>query len=137
LEVGAMTATGWLWMVLFWAMQVVAQLLFKWGSLPEGRWWLGFFGGHAFGATSILIIMFLYKTVNANVVYGISFGGMFLLASLALAIVYRTNITTVQYVGVVVITAGILMLALGGTEPSAAEIGDRQEPAATHPTGAE
>lgn len=99
--------------LVFWALQVVAQLLFKWGSDTPGRWAWGFFGGHLFGVSSIAFLMLLYKTMNPNVALGICFGGAFLMAQLALAVVYRSGLATMQYAGILAITAGMIMLAVG------------------------
>ena len=103
--------------LLFWAMQVVAQLLFKWGSDTPGRWAWGFFGGHAFGVSSIVFLMLLYKTMNPNVALGLCLGGSFLMAQLALAFVYRTGVGPVQYLGIAAITAGMILLAVGKPTP--------------------
>ena len=99
--------------VAFWAMQIVAQLLFKWGSDTPGRAVWGFFGGHAFGVTSIIFLMLLYRTMNPNVALGVCFGGAFLLSQAALAVVYRTGLGAAQYVGILIITVGMVLLAVG------------------------
>ena len=101
--------------LVFWSMQVVAQLLFKWGSSTPGRWAMGFFGGHAFGVTSIVFLMLLYRTMNPNVALGLCIGGSFLAAQLALAVVFRTGIGALQYCGIVAMAVGMLLLALGRT----------------------
>jgi len=99
--------------LLFWAMQVVAQMLFKWGSDTPGRWAWGFFIGHAFGVSSIVILMLLYKTMHPNVALGLCLGGAFLMAQVALALVYRSDLSLAQYLGIVAITAGMILLAIG------------------------
>jgi len=108
-----MSAQNVLWIALFWGMQCVANLLFKWGSTSDSRWLWGFFGGHLFGVSSLWILMVLYKTMNPNVALGICFGGMFLLSQVAIALVFRSGISPVQYAGIAVITAGMILLAVG------------------------
>jgi len=98
---------------VFIGMQVVAQLLFKWGSLPDGRWWWGFFGGNLFGFTSIWLLMMVYKAMNPNIAMGICVGGSFLLTQLALALVFRSDISATQWAGIATIFGGMLMLAMG------------------------
>ena len=102
-----------LWIALFYGMQCVAQLLFKWGSTADSRWLWGFFGGHLFGVSSMWIVMVLYKTMNANVAFGICFGGMFLVSQVAIALVFRSGISSIQYAGIAAIAAGIVLLAVG------------------------
>ncbi|MDO9543041.1 MAG: hypothetical protein Q7J98_12065 [Kiritimatiellia bacterium] len=104
--------------LLFWAMQVIAQLLFKWGSDTPGRWAWGFFGGHLFGVSSIAFLMLLYKTMDPNVALGLCLGGSFLAAQVALAIVCRSGLALTQYAGILAITVGMIMLAIGkSTQP--------------------
>jgi multidrug transporter EmrE-like cation transporter len=110
----SMTALNLVWLLIFWGMQVVAQLIFKWGTAAPGRFIYGFIGGNVFGASSIVFLMLLYRAMNPNVVLGISTGGGFLLAQVALAIVFHSRVAPVQQVGVVAIAAGMLMLAMGG-----------------------
>lgn len=101
------------WMAVFWGMQVVAQLLFKWGSVSDSRWLWGFFGGHLFGVSSIWILMVLYRTMNPNVALGICLGGSFLLSQVAIALVFRSGISALQYAGIAAITGGMILLAVG------------------------
>ncbi len=98
---------------VFWGMQVIALLLFKWGSTADHRWLWGFFGGHSFGVSSIWFLMLLYKTMNPNVAMGICMGGAFLFAQLAMALVFRSALSAVQYFGVLAIAVGILLLSWG------------------------
>jgi multidrug transporter EmrE-like cation transporter len=98
---------------IFCAMQVIAQLLFKWGSLSDGRWLWGFLGGNLFGFTSIWLLMLVYKHMNPNTALGICGGASFLLAQLALAVVFRSQVSWVQWAGVVAIVAGMVLLASG------------------------
>ena len=109
-----MSTTSVVWISLFWGMQVVAQLLFKWGSVSDSRWLWGFFGGHCLRVSSVWFLMILYKSMNPNVALGICFGGMFLLSQVAIALVFRSGISPMQYAGVATITAGMVLLAIGG-----------------------
>lgn len=99
--------------LVFWVMQVIANLLFKWGSDTPGRWAVGFFCGHLFGVSSIAFLMLLYKTMNPNIALGICLGGAFLAAQVTLAVVYRSSLTPIQYTGILAITIGMIMLAFG------------------------
>lgn len=105
--------TSILWLAVFWAMQSVAMLLFKWGSDTPGRWLAGFLGGNAFGASSIWILMILYRTMNPNVAMGLALGGGFLAGNIAVAIVYRSVLAPIQYFGFLAIAAGMAMVSFG------------------------
>jgi len=104
------------WLLLFWAMQSVAMLLFKWGSDTPGRFWAGFLGGNAFGASSISILMILYKTMNPNVAMGLALGGGFLAGNIAVAIVYKSVLSPIQYAGFLAIAVGMAMVSFGMKE---------------------
>jgi len=103
-----------LWLVLFWAMQVIASLLFKYGSTSPARWLPSFIGGNLFGVSSIWFVMMLYRTMNANVAWGLGLGGGFLFAQIALALVFRSRLSFLQYGGLVAITGGMVLLTMGG-----------------------
>jgi multidrug transporter EmrE-like cation transporter len=104
-----------IYMLVFWLMQVIAQLLFKWGSTTESRWIGGFLLGNLFGFSSIWLLMLIYKEMNPNVALGLAMGGAFLLAQVALIIVLKSDVTLVQWFGIVSIVVGIVALGIGGT----------------------
>ena len=66
----------------FFTLQILANLLFKYGSVNPGRYWLGFILGNAFGMSSIWFMMQIYQRMNANVGMAIAGGGSFLLVQL-------------------------------------------------------
>lgn len=107
--------TFWLsvYLVIFWVMQVVAQVLFKWGSTSESRWLWGFFGGNLFGFSSIWLLMLVYKNINPNIALGFAFGGAFLASQIALVLVFKSKMGLMQCVGVVAIVIGMIVLLIG------------------------
>jgi multidrug transporter EmrE-like cation transporter len=98
---------------LFCSMQVVAQLFFKWGSTSEARWLWGFLMGNLFGFCSIWLLMLVYKDMNPNIALGICGGGSFFLSQLALAWAFKSEVSLLQWTGVVAIFAGMILLAGG------------------------
>ena len=98
---------------VFWAMQTVAQIFFKWGSGSDSRWVWGFLIGNLFGFSSIWLMMMAYKSMNPNIALGICGGGAFLLSQLAVALVFRSQVSFTQWIGVIAIVAGMLLLAMG------------------------
>jgi len=103
------------YLAVFWAMQVIAQLFFKWGSAPQSRWLWGFFAGNLFGFSSIWLLMLMYKAINPNIALGIGTAGAFLLSQLMLALVFKSKLTTAQWVGIIAITVGMIVLVSGKT----------------------
>ena len=97
---------------IFLAMQVAANLVFKWGGSAPELYWKGFIGGNVIGATSILFMILMYRSMPAALVIAIGTGGTFLLNQLAMYLVYREKISPAACVGLVLIFCGILMTAL-------------------------
>lgn len=98
---------------VFCVLQVVAQVLFKWGSAVAGRWVWAFVGGNLLGLVSVWFLMLVYKAMNPNIALGLSCGISFLFSQIALAVVFKTGVSPVQWGGVVVIVIGIVLLATG------------------------
>jgi len=99
--------------LVFWSMQVIAQVLFKWGSASPSRWLWGFAGGNLFGLSSIWLLMVMYRHMNPNLALGIGVGGAFLFSQITLAIVFRSRVAPLQWVGIAAIVAGMFALAVG------------------------
>ena len=106
-----------LWLCIFWAMQIVAALMFKYGSTTPERWWTGFIVGNLFGMTSIWFMMQLYKSMNPNVAMGLAVGGAFLLGQIALAVVFPSKLNMQQFIyqgaGLASVTLGMVLFSLG------------------------
>ena len=101
------------YLMVFWLMQIIAQVFFKWGSTSESRWLWGFLGGNLFGFSSIWLLMLLYKAMNPNIALGIATGGAFLLSQVALTLVFRSRMVPMQMVGIVAIVVGMIALTAG------------------------
>jgi len=111
------------YMLVFWLMQVVAQLFFKWGTTSEARWIWGFLGGNLFGFSSIWLLMLVYKAIHPNVALGIAIGGSFLLSQVALTFAFKSQVTPLQWAGIAAIALGIVVLGAGARNqaPSSAQ----------------
>lgn len=108
-----MPAASIVWLIVFWIMQIVAHVLFKFGSASTSRWVPCFVGGNVVGVSSILILMKLYATMNPNVALGLALGGGFLCAQAAIAIIFRSSVSIPQYAGILAIAIGMTLLAAG------------------------
>jgi multidrug transporter EmrE-like cation transporter len=101
-----------LYLILFWLMQMVAQLFFKWGSIVESRWTTGFIVGNLFGFSSIWLLMLVYKSVPANVALALGTAGAFLFGQIGLAIAFKSPLTPWQIAGMLAIIVGIVMVSM-------------------------
>jgi len=110
------------YLLVFWLMQVTAQIFFKWGSLSAPRWIAGFLIGNLFGFSSIWLLMLVYKAMNPNVALGIATGGAFLLSQVVIGVAFKSKVAPLQWAGIVAIGIGMIALAAGTTreiKPSA------------------
>jgi len=117
-----------LWLLIFWTMQASASVFFKYGSTSDARWLPCFIGGNIIGASSIWFLMLLYKTMNPNVAMGLGAGGGFLVAQIALAVVFHSQLSFLQYGGLLAITAGMFFLSMGGNVAQERGVSDVREP---------
>lgn len=106
-----MTIASILTVVGFWAMQVFSQLFFKWGSMADSHWLWGFVGGNLSGLCSVFLLMFAYKSMNASIAFGICTGGAFIAVQLALVLLFRSELSLLQWIGVGMTAVGMIMFA--------------------------
>lgn len=124
---------------LFWLIQAAVTIGFKLSSAHEERFWLYFCAAHAIGVPSLWFLVQLYKQMSEPLAFGLAMGGAFLAAQLALFVVFQPATSKTQWVGVLAICGGMVMLAVGSPkQPSAAEQGQvadsaPQTPAAHDP----
>ena len=100
------------YLVILWLMQASAQVLFKYGALVPGKYTLFFILGNLPGASSILLLMQLYKTMNPNLALALGIGGGFLAGQIALAVTFRSSLSLAQYASMIAIAAGMFGFAL-------------------------
>ncbi|HEY3379549.1 MAG TPA: hypothetical protein VGL77_18895 [Armatimonadota bacterium] len=103
-------------LLVFWAMQVTANLCFKFGSTTPSRWALGFILGNVVGMSSIWFMMKLYARMNPNLAMALAGGGAFLCIQLALSLLFHSRLTQLQWIGMVTVTVGMMLASSGGVE---------------------
>ncbi len=97
---------------MFLLFQVIANLLFKWGSTDPAYYWWGFALGNAVGVTSIIFMLGMYRAMPAAAVIAVGVGGTFLLNQIVMNLVFREKLTPAAVAGLVLILVGILMTTL-------------------------
>jgi len=107
-------------LAFFWAMQIFANVAFKWGSNGTAgrswRWRIGFISGNIVGASSILLLMKIYALLpaNSNLAAVLAGSGGFIGGQLLLAVLFKSKLTTVQWIGVVLVAMGTAVTTLCG-----------------------
>ena len=97
---------------MFFVLQVSAGLLFKFGSLHKEYWTACCIAGNVFGITSTWFLMMVYRHLNPNVSEAICRGGYFVLIQLSFFLIYNSRLNMIQWGGIVIIIAGILLVSL-------------------------
>jgi len=101
------------YLVIFWIMQIIAQIFFKWGSGGKERWLTGFIVGNLFGFSSMWLLMILYKIISPNLALALGAGGAFLLTQLVFYLWLKTSLTLLQWLGIIAITTGMILVTVG------------------------
>ena len=98
----------------FLACQVLANVLFRYGSGTPGRWWTGFILGNVIGVSSILFFMGIQRLMpdRLALVVAICGGGSFVAVQVALSLIFRQPIAVGQYAGIAVIVCGMAMMLM-------------------------
>ena len=108
-------------LVLFWIMQVFANVAFKWGSSGESgrsrRWRTGFISGNLVGGASIYFLMTIYALMPDNSILAavLALSGGFIGSQLLLAWMFESRLSLPQWAGVALVAAGSALATLGGT----------------------
>ncbi len=102
-----------IYIVIFWLMQAIAQLLFKWGSLSDKYWLTGFLLGNLFGFSSIWLLMLVYKNIQPNVALGLATSGGFVLSQIAIVLIFKSSLAPIQWIGMLTIVIGVVLLSSG------------------------
>jgi len=95
----------------FWVMQIVSQLIYKYGSESPQRWLWGFIVGNAIGVSSMWLQMKLYTKMDAALAMGLGIGGAFLFSQLALTAVFHVRPSGTQWVAYALIGGGMILAA--------------------------
>lgn len=99
---------------IFWLIQATVSVGFKLSSDQPQRFWLWFCAAHAIGVPSLWLLVQVYKHMNPAVAFGLGMGGAFLASQIALFVVFRPPVSLTQWLGVLAICGGMMMLAMGG-----------------------
>jgi hypothetical protein len=101
-----------LWFCVLLAFQLVAQVFFKLGALHPEQKVLYWVLGNTPGATSMLIMIQLYRLMDANVAIALVGGAGFIAVQIGMAVIFRGNLTFGQCVAMAMIAAGMALFSL-------------------------
>lgn len=107
-------------LLIFWSMQIFANVAFKYGSFGETgkspRWLAGFIAGNVVGATSIIFLMRIFGAMphNSNLASVLAGSGGFVGSQLVLALLFKSRLAPVQWTGIALVAAGTAIATYGG-----------------------
>ena len=101
------------WLIIFYLLQIVANLLFKYGSIALEHFWMGFLLGNLFGCVSIVPLMRLYQGMQVNLAIALASGITFLLVQMAFLLFYRERLTWIQCVGILGMSLSMFLISWG------------------------
>lgn len=106
-------------LLCFLAFQVGANLIFRYGAIVPGRWWLGFLLGNLVGVASITFFMGMQRLMPDRypLILALGSGGAFLAVQVSAALVFRQPLGLGQHLGIAVIVAGMAVMLLCQPEP--------------------
>ena len=103
-------------LITYLILQVIAAVLFKFGSMATSRWLTCFIIGNIFGASSIWFIMKLYTKMNVNLVTALAGGGAFLCIQTVLAVVFHSRPAALHWLGYLMIAVGLCLASMNIAE---------------------
>ena len=98
---------------IFCLLQVICLVLFKTGSNSPQLWLPCFIVANIIGGSSTWVLMMVYRVLPVNIATGLGMGLSFMLGQIVLALVFRTSLASLQIIGIVAMTVGIILLCFG------------------------
>ena len=99
-------------LVIYWTIQVLQQILVKYGSLHRDYEWYAFIASTLVGVPAMFLIMKLYKYMQANLAYGLAVGGGFLACQAALMVYAQVRLSAVQWLAAAMIAVGMFIFVM-------------------------
>ena len=96
-------------MLGYWLVGLAAGLCFKEGGTDASHRLFYFIAGNVLGISSTALLMGVYARMNVNLAMVIATSGGFVLFQLTLWAIYQTDITLVQWLGILLVGAGIAL----------------------------
>jgi multidrug transporter EmrE-like cation transporter len=95
----------------YWLLSVATSVAFKQGGTDSAHRLWYFIGGNALGITSTWFLMRTYTRINVNVAMVLAMSVAFIATQVLYWLLYRADLTFVQWFGIFVVAAGTVMAA--------------------------
>ena len=98
---------------IYWTIQAIGVIVVAYAGQTEGWKVKGFVLSNLLFVISIYFLIRLCGLLQSNIAFATAIGGAFLLSQISLSIIFKTNISFMQFLGISLVFAGILLMALG------------------------
>ena len=98
---------------LYYTFNAVAFIITIIGGTHD-TWWLPcFIISTSIGISNTWVLMQLYKRMDVNTATAVALGGGFLLTQIVTALIFASNLSALQYLGLGLIAAGLFAIVKG------------------------
>jgi drug/metabolite transporter (DMT)-like permease len=98
---------------VYYALNTLAFTISVLGGTSESLWLPLFILTNVVGMTGTWILMQLYKRMDANIATAVTLGGGFLITQIVISLLFKTELSVIQYIGVFVIACGLFFMVKG------------------------
>ena len=100
-------------LLIFYIINTCAFSVSVFGSTSDSRRLPCLIISTAIGMSGTYILMRLYKIMDVNTATAVTLGGGFLITQIVVALLFKSNLTIIQYFGVFTIAAGLFCMVKG------------------------
>ncbi|MDR0474204.1 MAG: hypothetical protein LBH43_11100 [Treponema sp.] len=100
-------------LVIYYVINTSAFAVSVFGGNYEQLWLPCLIVSNAIGMGGTWVLMQLYKKMDVNTATAVSLGGGFLITQITVALLFKSNLSLIQYTGVLIIAAGLFCMVKG------------------------
>lgn len=110
--------SNYIFFIAFWLCQIVSSIIFKLGGIHPKYHWHALIVGNIVLLFASWFLIQLFKNVSQPIVIALCSGGTFITVQLAMALYFKTSISWLQTLGILVIVIGMVMITFGDKNTS-------------------
>lgn len=99
---------------LFVVIQVVVQILFKYGSLGQNNWLMIYILANVLSITSTHFAMVGYKYLNPNMALGVAVSSLYILSQVFLSVLFDSDLSFFKWMLLIVMAISMLLFIRAG-----------------------
>jgi multidrug transporter EmrE-like cation transporter len=108
-------------LVIYYVINTCAFTISVFGGNSEQLFLPCLIASIAIGTVNTWVLMRLYKKMDVNTATAVSLGGGFLITQVTVALLFKSNLSIIQYAGILTITAGLFCMVKGERKTDSAK----------------